>query len=236
MTRPRAPRAWKLVASRSPKKPSVQSAVHGGDDDVARLDLLGRDVQHPVVARLQQHRDRGAAQMGAGCRSAACTASSGRRGPSPRGRWPTPKRDELVDGGAVGALDVAFDDAQLIQYSWFVLRSAALGLQRGVEPRVHAAGVAFVNHGGAPRRSGRRPRCSAWCRRSSGRSAGRCRAPRRSSRRRTARSSTGITFGQQVDARLVIDAGVEEDVVRAGALRAAASSSPAPGRGKRPQW
>jgi len=33
-------------------------ARHARDDHVARADLLGRDVQHPVVARLQQHGDR----------------------------------------------------------------------------------------------------------------------------------------------------------------------------------
>ena len=65
MTRPPAPRALKLVASRSPKKPSVVGR-DGGDDDVARLDLLGRDVQHPVVARLQQHGHGRAARLRAG--------------------------------------------------------------------------------------------------------------------------------------------------------------------------
>ena len=47
----RAPRALKLVASRSPKKPSVLSAVTAATTMSPGLDLLGRDVHHPVVAR-----------------------------------------------------------------------------------------------------------------------------------------------------------------------------------------
>ena len=46
--------------------------------------------------------------------------------------------------------------------------------------------------------------------------------------------STGITFGQQLDARLVIDAGVEEHVVQQHAPSAAAASCPAPARDSGP--
>ena len=41
-----------------------------GHDDVARRDLFGRDVQHPVVARLQQHGHRGTRRVGSGVHGA----------------------------------------------------------------------------------------------------------------------------------------------------------------------
>src|SRR5690606_30157654 len=39
---------------------------HGGDDDVARLNLFGDDVHHPVVTGVQQHGNGSAAGVGAG--------------------------------------------------------------------------------------------------------------------------------------------------------------------------
>ena len=56
ITSPRAPRARYDVASRSPNIPSSLSVVRRDDDDVARADHLGDDVQHPVVARAARAR------------------------------------------------------------------------------------------------------------------------------------------------------------------------------------
>jgi hypothetical protein len=51
MTRPLAPRARKLVASRSPKKPSVFSAVQAATTTSPGWICSASDVHHPVVAR-----------------------------------------------------------------------------------------------------------------------------------------------------------------------------------------
>ena len=100
-----AARAARLERGRQQVAEEAVGAVGGerGDDDVAGLDLLGGDMHHPVVARLQQHGDRRARTPARPRRSAACRASSGRRGPSPRARWRAERR-QLVDRRAVGAL------------------------------------------------------------------------------------------------------------------------------------
>ena len=69
------------------------------------------------------------------------------------------------------------------------------------------------SYGGPRPRATATHRCSAWCRRRSGPSPGRylCTAPTISDANRML--SAGITFEQQIDAGLVIDAGVEVDVV-----------------------
>jgi hypothetical protein len=85
----------------------------GGDDDVAGLDLLGRDMQHPVVAGLQQHGDCRAAEARAGVDGPdarlhqAHAAQRLMHGGDAEAR-------ELFDGGRIGAHDVAMDDAELL--------------------------------------------------------------------------------------------------------------------------
>src|SRR5690606_18350470 len=85
----------------------------GGDDDVAGLDLLGHDVHHPVVTRVQQHGDRGAADLHVALDGAhvGLEQADTAHGFVHRGRA---KRGERVGGDLVGALDVAVNDAQFV--------------------------------------------------------------------------------------------------------------------------
>ena len=103
-----------------------------------------------------------------------------------------------------------------------------------VETRVDPAGVALSRPAPRRPRPGRARRRTAWCRRSSARSRGRCRGPRRPSPTPNRMLSTSMTSKQQVDAGLVVDAGVEEDVLHdvlaqrrlASACRRARGSGP----------
>ena len=84
----------------------------GCDDDVARLDLLGHDVHHPVVARVQQYGNRGARHQ----RTAVDRAHVGLHEANPAHRLVHgghAEAAEFVDGRPVGAVDVALNDAKL---------------------------------------------------------------------------------------------------------------------------
>ena len=61
MTRPRTPRALKRCREQIAEHAVLVAAADGGDDDVAGLRELDGDVHHPVVAGMQQHGDRAAA-------------------------------------------------------------------------------------------------------------------------------------------------------------------------------
>ena len=84
-----------------------------GDDDVAGLDLLGHHVHHPVVAGLQQHRDRRARHLRAGVDRPHV------------GLHEAHATHGFVDGGrtefrqpvgrrAVGPLDVSIDNSEFV--------------------------------------------------------------------------------------------------------------------------
>ena len=80
---------------------AVVLGMTGRDDDVARPDLLCHHVQHPVVARVQQHRHRRAGDLRAGMRPGACRDSaSGRCGPALRARWPRRAADSSAAASA----------------------------------------------------------------------------------------------------------------------------------------
>ena len=90
-------------------------AGHRRDDDVAGPDLLGRDMQHPVVARLQQHRHRRARYL--------CTLedrphigfeqADAAHGLMHRGGAEMRQR---VGRDAIGALDVAIHHTQFVHF------------------------------------------------------------------------------------------------------------------------
>jgi hypothetical protein len=106
------------------------------DDDVARLDLLGRDVQHPVVARLRQHGDRGAAAARAGIDrphvvlQQADAAHRFMDAGDAEGR-------QLLDRRLVGALDVALDDAQLCHGLLLICRAPSAPCRAAETRGVH---------------------------------------------------------------------------------------------------
>ena len=88
-------------------------AGHRRHDDVAGPDLLGRDMQHPVVARLQQHGDRRSRNL----RTRVDRPHVGlEQADTPHGlvhRGGAVMR-QRIGGGAVGALDVAVDNSQFV--------------------------------------------------------------------------------------------------------------------------
>ncbi len=87
MTRPITPRATSAVASNSPNMPSVLSARAADHQHVAFLTLLDRDMDHPVVAGLRQHGDRGPADRGAGPDRPHVGLHQAASGRAPRARW-----------------------------------------------------------------------------------------------------------------------------------------------------
>lgn len=86
----------------------------GRDHHVAGLDLLGRHVQHPVVARLQQHRDGRAAEARIGMDRTDARLHQ----PEPAERL-VHGRDaearELVGRGGIRARHLAMDHADLLE-------------------------------------------------------------------------------------------------------------------------
>jgi hypothetical protein len=84
-----------------------------GDDDVAGPDLLGHDMHHPVVARMQQHGDRRARHLRAGVDRphVGLQQADAAHGLVHRGRTEGASASAVA---AVGAGDVAIDDAQFV--------------------------------------------------------------------------------------------------------------------------
>ena len=130
------------------------------DDDVAGPDLLGGDVQHPVVAGMQQHGHCGARRLRAGVDRTHVRLHQAPCAPSPRARSrcrrrPASPRRRRRRAGCC--------DRRLRARTW----STSFRFQRGVEARIDAPRVAFVDLVPLLRDRCARPRCSAWCRRSS---------------------------------------------------------------------
>ena len=205
-----------------------------GDHDVARPDLLGRHVQHPVVARLQQHGHRRARHL----RARVDRAHVGlHQADAPHGlvHGGAAEGAELVGDRGLGALDVAIDDSELVHVTSFL----PLLLERRIEARVDAPGVALVDLLPSARRQLRRRLDVALGVVVVVAGLGIDAAHGADHLAGEQDVADRHHLGQQVDARLVVDAGVEEDVAEQVVreqrllqlLREAPVAAPVVGRG-----